>query len=435
MIKKFLFALAVLATLNIVSQAQNIGDYRGRLSEKATFEPTKISVEDTKYIGITYIDASDSILMKNCGIILRRDLDFSPFFEIVLFDEFFMRHLELKAMTISAWKWLGAEYLVKLEAEFPRDNIRLRYRLLTTDTKREIKKGTLESTKRDYRTMVHDMANEIVKFLTGDDGIFRTKIVYVKQIDSTKEIFMADYDGQNEYQLTNNKSINISPALTPDGRYVLFTSYKDGDPKIYVLDLKDNSVDLIAGYPGLNAAPAVSPDGKTVACVLSRDGNSEIYLLDRKGNIKKRLTKSWAIESAPTWSPDGKEIAFSSDRTGSPQIYIMNREGLDVRRLTFTGSYNDSPCWSPKGDRLVYVSRAGGFTICSVDVTGKNHRILANLGNNENPHFSPDGNHVIFSSTRLGPKEIYTMDLFGNNQRRLTVRGGFSNPAWSPLIK
>ncbi len=425
--------IVVIGLLSTISFAQNVGDYQGRLSDKSTFEPTKISVEEARYIGIEYITASDSVMMKNCGVILRRDLDFSPFFEIVLFDQFFLKHLELETMTISAWKWLGTKYLTKLEVEFPRNNIRLRYRLFDVDTKKEINKGTFEAKKTDYRAAVHEMANEILKFLTGDKGIYRTKVVYVKKVDDAKELFIADYDGQNEFQLTNNQSINISPTFSPDGKYIYFTSYIDGDPKIYRLKRKDNSVELFAEYPGLNAAPSVSPDGSKIACVLSKDGNSEIYLLNTNGRIEKRLTESRAIESSPTWSPDGETIAFSSDRTGAPQIYLIDADGKNMRRLTFTGSYNDSPNWSPKGDKITFVSREGDFSICAVDTSGRNFQILATYGNNENPHYSPDGNHIIFSSTRLGPSEIYTMDLFGNSQRRLTVRGGMSNPAWAPF--
>jgi len=431
--KTVILLIIIMTVFATLVNAQNIGDYTGVLSQKTSFEPTKISVEKTRYIGITYITAADSVLMKNCGIILRRDLDFSPYFEIVLFDKFFLKHLELETMTISAWKWLGTKYLVKLETEFPRNNIRLRYRLFDVDTKKEIHKGTFEAKKSEYRTAVHDLANDILKLLTGDESIFRTQVVYVKKIDDAKELFIADYDGQNEFQLTDNKSINISPAFSPDGKYVYFTSYMDGDPKIYKLKLSNNSVELLAEFPGLNIAPAVSPDGKTIACVLSKDGNSELYLLNKNGRIKTRLSQSWAIESSPTWSPDGKSIAFSSDRTGAPQIYIMDADGKNMRRLTFVGSYNDSPNWSPKGDKITYVSRAGQFTVCTIDTTGRNHQVLAIYGNNENPHYSPDGNHIIFSSTRLGPQEIYTMDLFGNNQRRLTVRGGMSNPAWAPF--
>ncbi|UCD95509.1 MAG: Tol-Pal system beta propeller repeat protein TolB [Candidatus Zixiibacteriota bacterium] len=428
----------IMIILGIKALAQTglpIRDVRGRLAERSTFEPTTIAVEEVRYVGIEYITAGDSVIMKNCGIILQKDLDFSPYFENIPLDTFFMRHMELDRMTLLAWKRLDADYVVKLEAEFPGRDLRLRYRLHSTDSGREIKKERFVADKSNYRALVHEIANDIIKFLTGDEGIYRTRIVYTRIVDDAKELFIADYDGRNERQLTDNKSINILPTFSPDGQYIYFTSYVDDDARIYMLNLKTNSIDLIAAYPGLNTAPAVSPDGKTIACVLTKDGNSEIYLLDRKGKIKKRLTYSWAIETAPTWSPDGKAIAFTSDRTGSPQIYAMDVDGLNIRRITYQSSYNDSPCWSPKGDRIIFASRDGRFRICSADINGKNFQVLADLGTNENPEFSPDGNHIIFSSTRLGKKELYAMDLFGNNQRRITNAGGCSNPAWSPLKK
>ena len=424
--------ISLLTAMQAVSQGLPIRDVHGRLQEKTSFEPTRISVEDNRYVGIEPIEYADTILLRNCAAILRKDLDFSPYFEIILLDSFFMRHMELTEMTMLGWRRLVSEYLVKMETEFPRDRITIQYRLYSVESGREIKKKRFDAKKAAYRTLVHEIANDIVKTLTGDESIYLTKIVYVKKIDSTKELFMSDYDGHNEEQLTDNGSINISPAVSPDGKYIYFTSYMHDVPNLYELSLKDNGVKSIAEQPGINAAAAVSPDGKQIACVLSRDGNSEIYLIDRKGKIEKRLTKSWSIESSPTWSPDGKEIAFTSDRTGSPQIYIMDREGLNVRRLTFKGGYNDSPQWSPKGDQIIFVHRDGHFHVASIDATGKNFRILTDLGNNENPHFSPDGNHIIFTSNRLGPTEVYTMDLFGNSQRRLTIRGGFSNPIWLP---
>ena len=413
----------------------SVRDIRARLTEKMTFEPTKIAVEDVRYVGIEYITAQDSAIMRSCTSILQSDLDFSPFFENVPLDTFFMRHMELDRMTLLGWKQLAATYVVKLEAEFPRDMLRLRYQLFSTESSREIKKEKFETYKRDYRALVHQIANDIIKSLTGDPGIFDTRIVYSKKVGSASELFVADYDGYNERQVTNNGSINILPSFSPDGQYVYFTSYVGGDPKIYMLNLNTNRYDLISGYPGINSSPAISPDGKSIACVLSKDGNSEIYLLDRKGDIKRRLTNSWTIETSPIWSPDGREIAFTSDRTGSPQIYIMNAEGLDIRRITFEGNYNDSPCWSPWGDRIVYAGRDRNFRICSVDITGKDYRVLVALGENENPKYSPDGNNIVFSSTRLGEKNLYTIDAFGQNLRKITGGGEYSNPAWSPLEK
>ncbi len=428
--------LSALLVSIVASQPMSIyDDIRFTLPPKSDFEPAALSVEDTRYIGISYITEADSVLMRNCAIILRQDLDYSPLFRVIYLDTVLMKHMELTEMSVLGWKWLGTKYLVKPEAEFLGENIRLSYRLLDVTTSMEIKRNRFEAKKSDYRALAHTVANDIVKALSGEEGIYRSKVVYVKKVGEAKELFIADYDGYNERQLTKTKSINLSPTFSPDGEHIYFTSYMDDRPKLYMLTLRNNNIDLLAGYPGMNAAPAVSPDGQYIACALSKDGNSEIYLLDRSGKVVRQLTKSWAIETAPTWSPDGRELAFTSDRTGTPQIYVIDREGLNERRLTFIGRYNDSPCWSPKGDRIVFVSREGNFAICSIDITGKDFRILSHLGDNENPHYSPDGNHIIFASTRLGQKEIYTMDLFGQDQRRLTTGGGYSGPNWGPRAK
>ena len=437
--KNLLFSLFVLLLIIINSvpvSAQGglkVGDIHVILPKRSTYEPTNIAVEDAKYTGVEIITDKDSILLRNCTVILQNDLDFSPYFEVIPVDTFFMRHMELKWMTPLSWKRLGVSYVINLEVEFPRDKIRVRYRMVSTNDGREIEHERFEAGRNAYRDLVHEVANSIVNFLTGDKGIYRTKIVYCKKFGEARELFISDYDGYNERRLTNNGSINLLPNFSPDGQYIYFTSYLDGDPKIYMLNLETNKVDLISGNPGLNSSAAVSPDGKSIACVLTKDGNSEIYLLDRKGKIKKRLTYSQAIETSPTWSPDGRMIAFTSDRAGSPQIYIMDAEGLNVRRLTYQGGYNDSPCWSPQGDRIIFASINDGFSIASIRVDGSDFRILAELGNNENPHFSPDGNHIVFSSVRLGKKEIYAMDLFGNNMRKITNGEDCSNPAWSPF--
>ncbi|MFH2035471.1 MAG: Tol-Pal system beta propeller repeat protein TolB [Candidatus Zixiibacteriota bacterium] len=427
-------AVLMLAVSSIMAQSGlSVRDVQGRLSPKDSFEETKIAVDEVRYIGVEYIDRQDSILLRNCGVILRNDLDFSPFFEGMGIDSFYMKHMEIEEMTVTSWKWLGVRYLVKLDVEFPRNEISVGYRLYAVETGRELKKDRYKIEKTYYRSVIHRIANDIVKFLTGDNGIFETKIVYSKQLDSAREIFISDYDGKNPRQLTANGSINILPAISPDGETVFYTTYRNGSAQIYMINVKTGIADKFSDYPGLNAAPAVSPDGKTIACVLTKDGNSEIYLLDRKGKIIKRLTNSRAIETSPTWSPDGRMIAFTSDRTGSPQIYVMDKEGLNVQRLTYQGGYNESPNWSPKGNKIVFVSRNGGFDICSIDITGKNFQVLADIADNEDPYVSPDGNHIVFTSTRLGPREIYMMDIFGISKHRVTSDGGYSNPAWMPI--
>ncbi|HPC12125.1 MAG TPA: Tol-Pal system beta propeller repeat protein TolB, partial [candidate division Zixibacteria bacterium] len=398
-------------------------------------EPLKVGVDQMKYIGIQYITAEDSSLMLHATAVVQRDIDFYADFDLVPLDTFYLRVYEITEVDLLGWERLGAERLVRLEAEFPGSNIRIYWRLYDVTHNQEIAKGQVEYHRAYWRELSHDVANEVVYRLTGDPGIFRTKIAYVKQLGKDlKEIFIADYDGANERQLTKTGSICLSPAFTPDGREIYFTSFLGGKADLYKVGVDDGKVVKIAAYEGINSAPAVAPDGRKIACVLSLDGDAEIYTLDIGGRIMSRLTRLRSIESAPSWSPDGRRIVFSSDRTGQPQLYVMNDDGLNERRLTFRGSYNDSPVWAPQGDRVVFVTRTdAGFNIASVDVGGSEYHMLTNLGNNENPHFAPDGKHVIFTSSRLGGTDLYTMDAGGRNQRRLTQTKNVSNPAWGPF--
>lgn len=399
--------------------------------------PTPIGVDEMKYIGNTYITRDDTAFMQSVTSVIQYDLDFHADFELIPLDSFFLKTYEIMELDPLGWKRLGADLLVKLDAEFAGNSMRVRWRLFDTNRQQQVAKGTIEKSKGLWRELGHEVSNEIVYRLTGERGIFLTKIAYVKQIGNAKEIFLSDYDGANERQLTNTKTINLSPSFSPNRGEIYFTSYLDGNPQLYRVNVTSGKMSKIGNFAGLVAAPAVSPDGDKIACVLSMDGNSEIYVLDLNGRIIKRLTRHTAIDTAPTWSPDGRMIAFSSDRSGAPQIYVTDPDGLNIRRLTFQGNYNDSPIWSGRGDRITFVSRTRGgrFDLASVDTSGTNFRVLTEVGMNENPHFSPDGKHIVFTSTRLGAQQqdIFAMDVSGRNQRRLTRKGNCSNPVWGPI--
>jgi TolB protein len=398
-------------------------------------EPVHVGVDAMKFIGTNFITREDSSLMRYVTMVTQRDVNFYADFDLITVDTFYLSTYEIKELDLLGWKRLGAEFVVRLEAEFPGENLRGYWRLYDVNTQRQVAKGNFEYKRIFWREMAHDIANEIVRTLTGEPGIFRTKIAYIKKLGDTKEVFMSDYDGANEVQLTNTGTINLSPMFAPDGQFVYFTSYMKGDPQLFKVSVKTKKIEQITSYPGIAVAPAVSPDGNKIACVLSKDGNSEIYVIDLNGRIIKRLTNNRSIDSAPTWSPDGRMIAFSSDRTGAPQLYIMDSDGIHTRRLTYRGGYNDSPIWSDRGDRITFVSRTkyGRFDLASIDTSGTDYRVMTEVGHNENPHFSPDGKQIIFSSNRLSESDLYTMDLSGRNQRRLTRSGNCSNPTWGPL--
>ncbi|MDZ4722809.1 MAG: Tol-Pal system beta propeller repeat protein TolB [candidate division Zixibacteria bacterium] len=396
---------------------------------------TPIGVDDSRYIGASIINSDDSTLMRYIADVIRRDIDFYSDFALVPIDSFYLKTYEIEELDLLGWMRLGAKYLVRLEVEFPGPNMRIYWRLSDVMSKAQIAKGQVEDNRTFWRELAHDISNEIARTLTGDAGIFRTQIVYVRKIRNGKELFVSDYDGANERQLTKNGSINLSPSFAPNLEDVYFTSFMDGNPHLYRVNIQSGKTTKIASYPGINAAPSVSPDGNKIACVLSKDGNSEIYLLDTSGKIIQRLTNNAAIESAPSWSPDGRMIAFTSDRTGTPQIYVMDSDGFNVKRLTYEGGYNDSPLWSLRGQRVTFVSRTkqGRFDLASINTDGTDYRVLTQLGMNENPHFAPDGKHIVFTSSRLSGSDIYSMDLTGRNQRRVTRSGDASNPTWGPI--
>ena len=434
---RFVITATLLAIIILTTSDSMAQDVRGIRLDTVTgyFRATPIGVEDMRYIGDRYITGEDSSLMRYVTSVVQRDIDFYADFDLVQVDQFYLTTYEITEINLLGWKRMGADYVVKLEAEFPGPNLRAFWRMYHTGTKTQIASGSLEYKRQFWRELAHDISNEIVHFVTGDVGIFRTKIAYIKKVGNNKEVCIADYNGAGERQLTNTGTINISPVFSPDGQMIYFTSYLEGDPQLFRVSVRTSEIERVTAFAGIAAAPAISPDGNKIACTLSKDGNSEIYVLDLQGNIIKRLTRHRAIESSPTWSPDGRMIAFSSDRTGAPQIYVMDSDGLNVRRLTFVGGYNDSPIWSERGDRITFVSRTkyGRFDLASIDTSGVDYRVMTEVGHNENPHFSPDGKHVVFSSSRLSEGDIYTMDLSGRNQRRITRNGTCSNPTWGPI--
>ncbi len=399
-------------------------------------EPTRIGVDEIKYVGADYISNEDSALMRYVNDVVSNDIEFYADFDLVPIDSFFIKTYEIAELDLAAWKRLGADYVLKLEAEFLGSNMRVNWKLYYTFDNRLVDDGRFGMHRDEWREMAHLVANEVVKTLTGEKGIFLTKIAYVKKTGNAKEIFIADYDGANERQLTKNGSINLSPAFAPDGKEIYFTSYIEGDPKLFKVNVASGRVSKVTDFPGLAAAPAISSDGRKLACVLSKDGNSEIYELDLDGKVRTRMTKHSSIDTAPSWSPDGELLTFTSDRSGYPQVYIMDKNGDNQRRLTYEGRYNDSPAWSARGDRVIFVSRtqSGRFDIASVDTSGFDYHAMTEVGMNENPHFSADGKHIIFTSTRLGTPDIFTMDVTGRHQRRLTRTGNCSNPVWGPIL-
>jgi TolB protein len=285
-----------------------------------------------------------------------------------------------------------------------------------------------------YRLAAHRMADEIVKVLSGEKPIFTSKIVFVSDRDGNDELYMMDFDGQNQTRLTFNTIRDYTPAWSADGTKIAYTSYKNLNAGLYMLDLEAGKVSPVSTR-GTNFSPSFSPDGKKLAFCSSMDGNTEIYVANVDGKNIKRLTFNEAIDASPSWSPTSREITFISDRSGlgQPQVYIMDAEGSNVRRVSFGGTYHDAPAWSPTGDRIVYVSRVENiFDLYVLNLRSSQIvKLTESNARNESPSWSSDGRHIVFTSNLSGLLQLYAIDYDGANLRRLTSQGNNKLADWS----
>jgi TolB protein len=372
--------------------------------------------------------------------ILTNDLTLSGFFKVIDVPHLPppLREREGVPTTASLQEWIpaGGEILLAGETLLESNglNFKLKFHLFDLVEQKHLIGKQYEGSPQALRSAVHRMADEVVFQITGEKGVHNTKLAYTVLQGASKEIFISDFDGANVKQVTQNQSINLSPAWSPDGKKIAFTSYLKRNPDLYLVDVDGKNLQRFSYYPGLNLSPSWSPDGKKIALMMGMEGKSDIFLIDTNGGNPRRLTKGHGNEASPTWSPDGESIAFVSDRSGSPQIYIMGGDGTNLRRLTFEGNYNTNPSWSPKGDRIAFCGRVEGrFHIFTIGRDGSGlRRMTSNPGNNESPSWSPDGRYIAFSSNRTGASKIFIMNANGFNQRILTSsKGGEASPAWS----
>jgi len=372
--------------------------------------------------------------------IVSNDLSLSGFFKVIddqnLPPPLHEREGIPRTLFLQEWGPSGGELLLAGEVQLDPGGayLKLRFHLFDLVEQKHLAGKQYEGALQALRGMVHRMSDEVVYQITGERGVHTTRLAYAVAQDEGKELFIADFDGANAKQITRNRSINLSPAWSPDNKKIAFTSYLRRNPDLYLVDRDGENFRLFSSHAGLNAAPSWSPDGKSIALMMGMEGKSDIYLLDADGNGPRRLTRGHGNEASPTWSPDGKRIAFVSDRSGTPQIYIMSASGSDVRRLTYDGNYNTNPSWSPKGKRIAFCGRAGGrFEIFTIDLDGSGlQRLTSGSGDNESPCWSPDGRYIAFSSNRAGVSKIFTMNANGFNQRPLTrSKGSESSPSWS----
>jgi len=372
--------------------------------------------------------------------LIGKTLEFTGYFRLISKDVYLddLRNSGIVGPNIRFGNWttIGAELLITGGLSVKDDVVVMELRLFDTFKQRMLIGKKYSGRVCDRRRMIHRFCGEIIYMLTGSKGFFNSRIAFVSNGTGNKEIYICEFDGFDPKQITRNRSINLSPAWSSDGKCLAYTSYAKGRPDLYIKHLSENR-GAVVSRKGVNITPAWVPGKFELAATLSFSGDQEIYMLTGTGKMIKRLTDSWGIDVSPTWSPDGKKMAFVSDRSGTPQIYIKHLAEGRTERLTFQGRYNTTPSWSPVDDRIAFSASAQGeINIFVIRETGDGlSRLTWQSGRNESPTWSPDGSMIAFSSTRDGKAGIYVMTAYGTDQRRLIeLPGEQTHPRWSPII-
>ena len=336
------------------------------------------------------------------------------------------------------WKARGADALAAGSVgRAPDGRMEARFRVYDTQKSVSLGGAAYITGNDQLRAAGHRIADYIYEKLTGEKGVFSTRIAYVVKARGQYLLQIADADGQGASTALTSPEPIISPAWSPDGGKLAYVSFEKKKPVIYVHSIATGQRHIAANFKGSNSAPAWSPDGRRLAIVLSKDGNSQIYSIDASGNGLQRLSQSGGIDTEPRYSADGSTIYFTSDRGGSPQIYQIGATGGEARRVTFEGSYNVSPRPSADGKSLAFISRREGrFQLAVMDLASRQVQVLTDSNKDESPSFAPNSRMILIATEVGGRGVLSAVSSDGRIKQRLTVAAGdVREPAWGPYAQ
>ena len=368
--------------------------------------------------------------------IVRADLARSGLFRIV--DAGAQTIPENATVALGEWKSRGADALtIGNAARLADGRFDVRFRLLDTVKQAQLDGLAYVSPQADLRLTAHRIADRIYEKITGERGVFATRIAYVVQTSRNSwELHIADADGANSQSALRSREPIISPAWSPDGSQLAYVSFESLKPVVYVHTVMTGQRRAVANFRGSNSAPAWSPDGRSLAVTLTREGNSQVFLMNADGSNVRRLTTSTGIDTEPSFSADGQSLYFTSDRGGGPQIYRMPVSGGGAQRVTFNGDYNISPRVSPDGRLLAYVARRGGqFKVHVLDIASGQETPVTDTARDESPSFAPNGRMLLYATEVNGRGILASASVDGRVRTRLSgPSGDIREPTWGPFI-
>lgn len=348
---------------------------------------------------------------------------------------------QIAAPSWPTWSSRGADMLIHGSVRArPDGRLAVSCYLYDVTIEDELGRGGWIVPPRDWRRAAHKCADLVYSKLTGESPFFDSQIAYIAETgpkdNRTKRLATMDSDGANHRFITSGNSIALTPRYSPNNRQLLYLSYEDGNPRIYIYDIGTSRQKLVTQSTNPTFAPRWSPDGKWILYSMAVSGNTDIYRVSVDGGPSIRLTNTPGIDIGGSYSPDGSKIVFESDRSGSQQIYIMNSDGSDQKRLSFVGGRAATPEWSPRGDQIAFTHIAGNFRIAVMSPNGGSLRYLTDSWQDEAPTWAPNGRIIQFFRTERGSgaTALWQVDLTGQNERKLPTPVNASDPAWGPIL-
>ncbi len=344
------------------------------------------------------------------------------------------------------WKLIKAQALVTGKVKVSEGKLRAEFRLWDVVAAKEMIALAFSTTPENWRRVAHIISDKIYQRLTGEEGYFDTRIIYVSETgpktQRIKKLAIMDQDGANVKYLTLGNELVLTPRFSPTNQLVTYLSYFRNLPRVYLLDIETGIQEVVGDFPGMTFAPRFSPDGKKIIMSFAKDGNSDIYTMDLEKRVVEKITEHSSIDTSPSYSPDGKYIAFNSDRSGLQQIYVMRSDGSNVKRITFGKGLYGTPVWSPRGDLIAFTKvHKGKFYIGVMRTDGSGERLLTENFYQEAPSWSPNGRVLIFYRETKSDSEgkgfsatLWSIDLTGYNERLIKTETDGSDPSWSSLL-
>ena len=344
------------------------------------------------------------------------------------------------------WNLIKAQALITGKVNFVDEKLRVEFRLWDVLAGKEMMALAFTTVPNNWRRVGHIITDKVYERLTGEQGYFDTRIIYVAEegpkTKRIKKLAIMDQDGANNKFLTLGNELVLTPRFNPSSQMVTYLSYFRNLPRVYLLDVETGMQEVVGDFPGMTFAPRFSPDGKKIIMSFAKDGNSEIYTMDLENRIVEKITNHPSIDTSPSFSPNGKYICFNSDRSGYQQIYLMNSDGSNVKRISFGKGIYGTPVWSPRGDLIAFTKlHKGKFYIGVMRTDGSGERLLTENFYQEAPSWSPNGRVLIFyRETKTDENgdgfsaKLWSIDLTGYNERLVNTPTDGSDPSWSSLL-